>query len=53
MTFRPSPALGQALLKSTCSKEMLTYQSARNEFLDDKIALRSAMRTELAFVVWF
>ena len=53
MPFRPSPALGQALLKSTCSNEMLTYQSARNEFLDDKIALRSAMLTKLTFVVWF
>ena len=45
--------MGQALIKITWSNEMLTYQSARNEFLDDKIALLSAMRTELAFVVWF
>ena len=45
MPFRPTPALGQALLKITCSNEMLTYQSACTEFLDDKIALRGAMPT--------
>jgi len=37
--------LGPALLKITRSNEMLTYQSARTEFLDDKIALRGAMPT--------
>ena len=53
MPFRRSPALEQVLLKINCSNEMLPYQSARNEFLDDKIALRSAMLTKLTFVVWF